>query len=242
MSVPYALEGKTILITGAAGGIGSETARVCAEQGAALVLADREAPEALAAELRAQGSAAQAIAFDVTDRAAAEAAVQRLDKLDALVANAGYCPWDDWNADGWDDVFRQVIDINLLGVMHLTRAALAKMAPQGSGRMVLVSSVAARMGGLAASPHYVAAKGGTHAFVKWLARKGAESGITVNSVAPGATATAMVQGAALDANRIPLRRMAQPREIALPIAFLCSDGASYICGATLDVNGGVYMN
>ena len=158
------------------------------------------------------------------------------------MANAGYCPWDDWNADGWDDVFRQVIDINLLGVMHLTRAALAKMAPQGAGSMVLVSSVAARMGGLAASPHYVAAKGGTHAFVKWLARKGAESGITVNSVAPGATATAMVQGAALDANRIPLRRMAQPREIALPIAFLCSDGASYICGATLDVNGGVYMN
>ncbi|MNV36229.1 3-oxoacyl-[acyl-carrier-protein] reductase FabG [compost metagenome] len=98
------------------------------------------------------------------------------------------------------------------------------------------------MGGLAASPHYVAAKGGTLAFVKWLARKAADSGVTVNSVAPGATATAMVQGADLDANRIPLRRMAQPREIALPIAFLCSDGASYICGATLDVNGGVYMN
>ncbi len=239
--MPCALEGKTILITGAAGGIGSETARVCAEQGASLVLADREAPEALAAELRKQGVQARAIAFDVTDRAAAEAAVAGIDTLDALVANAGYCPWDDWNADGWDQVFHQVIDINLLGVMHLTRAALAKMAAQGAGRMVLVSSVAARMGGLAASPHYVAAKGGTHAFVKWLARKAADSGVTVNSVAPGATDTGMTQGAPLDANRIPLRRMAQPREIALPIAFLCSDGASYICGATLDVNGGVYM-
>lgn len=236
-----ALEGKTVLITGAAGGIGSATAQVCAEQGATLVLADRQAPEDLAARLRTQGAQARAIAFDVTDRAAVEAAVDGIDRLDALVANAGYCPWDDWNEDGWDQVFQQVIDINLLGVMHVTRAALARMAGQGAGRMVLVSSVAARMGGLAASPHYVAAKGGTHAFVKWLARKAAISGVTVNSVAPGATATAMTQGADLDANRIPLRRMAQPREIALPIAFLCSDGASYICGATLDVNGGVYM-
>ena len=76
--MPCALEGKTILITGAAGGIGGETARVCAEQGAALVLADRDAPEALAAELRALGATAGAIAFDVTDRAAAEAAVRSL--------------------------------------------------------------------------------------------------------------------------------------------------------------------
>lgn len=240
--MPRILEGKTILITGASGGIGSETALVCGEQGASLVLADREAPQALAASLRTQGVPARAIAFDVTDRAAAENAIAGIDRLDALVANAGYCPWDDWNEAGWDDVFHQVIDINLLGLMHLTRAALAKMSSQGAGRMVLVSSVAARMGGLAASAHYVAAKGGTQAFVKWLARKAADSGVTVNSVAPGATATSMTQGQAFDVSRIPLQRMAQPREIALPIAFLCSDGASYICGTTLDVNGGVYMN
>lgn len=240
--MPRALEGKTILITGAAGGIGRATAAVCGEQGASLVLADRQAPRDLAEQLGAGGVPARAIAFDVADRAAAEAAVASIDRLDALVANAGYCPWDDWNEAGWDDVFHQVIDINLLGLMHLTRAALAKMSAQGAGRMVLVSSVAARMGGLAASPHYVAAKGGTHAFVKWLARRAADSGVTVNSIAPGATDTGMTRGQAFDANRIPLRRMAQPREIALPIAFLCSDGASYICGATLDVNGGVYMN
>ncbi|MDH3066980.1 SDR family NAD(P)-dependent oxidoreductase [Achromobacter insolitus] len=240
--MPRALEGKTILITGAAGGIGQATAEVCAEQGASLVLADREAPQELAERLARDGAQARAIAFDVTDRAAAEAAVAAIPRLDALVANAGYCPWDDWNETGWDEVFHQVIDINLLGLMHLTRAALAKMGAQRAGRMVLVSSVAARMGGLAASPHYVAAKGGTHAFVKWLARKAADSGVTVNSVAPGATETGMTRGQTFDANRIPLRRIARPREIALPIAFLCSDGASYICGATLDVNGGVYMN
>ncbi|CAB3860403.1 SDR family NAD(P)-dependent oxidoreductase [Achromobacter anxifer] len=240
--MPRALEGKTILITGAAGGIGRATAEVCGEQGASLVLADREPPQELVAQLQAQGVPARAIAFDVMDRAAAEAAVADIERLDALVANAGYCPWDDWNEAGWDEVFHQVIDVNLLGLMHLTRAALAKMSAQGAGRMVLVSSVAARMGGLAASPHYVAAKGGTHAFVKWLARKAADSGVTVNSVAPGATETGMTRGQTFDANRIPLRRIARPREIALPIAFLCSDGASYICGATLDVNGGVYMN
>lgn len=240
--MPRALEGKTILITGAAGGIGRATAEVCGEQGASLVLADREPPQELVAQLQAQGVPARAIAFDVMDRAAAEAAVADIERLDALVANAGYCPWDDWNEAGWDEVFHQVIDVNLLGLMHLTRAALAKMSAQGAGRMVLVSSVAARMGGLAASPHYVAAKGGTHAFVKWLARKAADSGVTVNSVAPGATETEMTRGQTFDANRIPLRRIARPREIALPIAFLCSDGASYICGATLDVNGGVYMN
>ncbi|MBD9383454.1 SDR family oxidoreductase [Achromobacter sp. ACM02] len=240
--MPRALEGKTVLITGAAGGIGRATAEVCGEQGASLVLADREPPQELVAQLQAKGVPARAIAFDVTDRAAAEAAVADIGRLDALVANAGYCPWDDWHEAGWDEVFHHVIDVNLLGLMHLTRAVLAKMSAQGAGRMVLVSSVAARMGGLAASPHYVAAKGGTQAFVKWLARKAADSAVTVNSVAPGVTETGMTRGQAFDANRIPLRRIARPREIALPIAFLCSDGASYICGATLDVNGGVYMN
>ncbi|OZI70813.1 SDR family NAD(P)-dependent oxidoreductase [Bordetella genomosp. 12] len=240
--MPFGLEGKTILITGAAGGIGAETARVCAELGADVVLADLQAPEAVAQALCEQGYRARALAFDVTDRQAVEQAVAGLERLDALVANAGYCPWDDWNEDGWDDVFRRVVDINLLGLMHICRAALARMAAQGGGRMVLVASVAGRMGGLAASPHYVAAKGGTLAFVKWLARRGAQSGVIVNCVAPGATDTPMTVGQAFDETRIPMGRKAKPREIALPIAFLCSDGASYICGATLDVNGGVYMN
>ena len=240
--MPFELNGKTVFITGAAGGIGSETARVCAELGATVVLADREAPTALQQELQAAGHRADALGFDVTDRVAVEQAIASVDRIDALVANAGYCPWDDWTSDGWDEVFQRVIDINLLGLMHLTRAGLSKMSAQGGGRMVLVSSVAARMGGLAASPHYVAAKGGTHAFVKWLARRGAQVGVSVNSVAPGATETGMTQGQAFDDSKIPLHRKAQPREIALPIAFLCSDGASYICGATLDVNGGVYMN
>ena len=141
------------------------------------MLADRQAPRELAEQLLAGGAQARAIAFDVTDRAAAEAAVAGIDRLDALVANAGYCPWDDWNEAGWDEVFHRVIDINLLGLMHLTRAALAKMSAQGAGRMVLVSSVAARMGGLAASPHLCRAPRAapTHSSNGW--RRAADSGV-----------------------------------------------------------------
>ncbi|WP_231909584.1 SDR family NAD(P)-dependent oxidoreductase [Cupriavidus nantongensis] len=238
----FRLDGQTILITGAAGGIGKQTAVVCATLGANVVLADRQAPTDVADFLTSQGYAAAAVVFDVTDRVAVERVINGLPKIDAVVANAGYCPWDDWNEAGWDEIFKQVIDINLLGLMHLTRAALARMAELGKGRIVIVSSVAARVGGLAASAHYVAAKGGTSAFVKWLARRAAPLGIAVNSVAPGAISTPMTDGQTFDVAGIPMRRMGEPREIAMPIAFLCSEGASYMCGATLDVNGGVYMN
>ncbi|PLC50809.1 short-chain dehydrogenase [Pollutimonas subterranea] len=240
--MPFSLTGKVVVITGAAGGIGSETARVCAGLGASLILADREDPLEIAGELRAAGASVQTCAFDVRDRKACEDFLQRVPRLDVIVANAGYCPWDDWNDPDWDDVFHETVDINALGVINLLRPGLDKMMQQRGGRMVLVSSVAGRMGGLRASPHYVIAKGGINALVKWLARKAAPYGITVNAVAPGATATNMVRDQVFDEQAIPLGRMASPREIALPIAFLCSDAASYICGTILDVNGGVYMN
>ena len=162
--------------------------------------------------------------------------------LDGAVLLAGYCPWDDWSDDGWDLTFDRVIHINLLGVIHVVRACLPQMALRRRGRIVLVSSVAARMGGVKASPHYVAAKGGVAALVKWLARKAAPDGVLVNGVAPGVTDTPMIAGQALSVEAVPLKRMAAPAEIAWPIAFLCSDAASYVCGATLDVNGGLYMN
>lgn len=107
---------------------------------------------------------------------------------------------------------------------------------------MLVGSVAGRMGGLLASQHYVASKGGIHALTKWLARVAAPAGILVNAVAPGATHTPMTRQQSFDDAAVPLRRMADPSEIAGPIAFLLSDAATYICGAVLDVNGGVYRS
>lgn len=236
------LDGKTVLITGAAGGIGSETARVCAQLGAQLVLVDTVAPAALAQEInKLWGVRADAFALDVRDRPATEQLIAQLERLDAVVASAAICPWDDWDDADWDEVCQRVLDINVHGVMHLSRAAMKKMAAPAGGKLVLVSSLAARMGGLKASPHYVASKGAISSLLKWLARKGAPDGINVNCVAPGAADTGMTQSTSLDVSGVPMRRMATPREIALPIAFLCTRGADYICGATLDVNGGAYM-
>lgn len=238
----FSLAGQKILITGAAGGIGSETARVCAELGASLVLVDLNEPAALTRELEARGINVTCRGFDVRNRSAVEEVVTASGPLDALIANAGYCPWDDWENDGWDGVFSTTVDVNLLGPIHFARAILPGMTARGKGRMVLVSSVAGRMGGLKASPHYVAAKGGVNALVKWLARKGAPHGVLVNAVAPGATVSPMTESQRFDVSGIPLGRLARPADIAWPIAFLCSEAASYISGTILDVNGGVYMN
>jgi NAD(P)-dependent dehydrogenase (short-subunit alcohol dehydrogenase family) len=242
MSARFRLDGQKILITGAAGGIGTETAKVCASLGASLVLVDLSAPEHLAKSLGEGGACVDCVAVDVTDRAAVEAAVAAAGPLDGIVANAGYCPWDDWTDEGWDDVFTRVIDVNVSGVLHVVRAALPGLKERKRGRIVIVSSMAARMGGLAASPHYVAAKGGASALVRWMARSFAPHGISVNGVAPGATATPMTQNQVFNLSGVPLQRMAHPSEIAHPIAFLCSDAASYVCGTMLDVNGGAYMN
>lgn len=239
---PFTLAARQILITGANGGIGSETARVCADLGARMILTDLDAPSSLAQSLIDKGCQATAYALDVRDRAATQALIELIGTPDAVIANAGYCPWDDWLSDGWDDVFDDVIDINLRSVLHLARAVMPGMISRQSGKIVIISSVAARVGGLRASPHYVAAKGGVSALTKWLARQTAAHGVNVNAICPGAVQTAMTQTQTFDLKAIPAGRMATAREIALPVAFLCGDGSNYMSGATLDVNGGVYMS
>jgi NAD(P)-dependent dehydrogenase (short-subunit alcohol dehydrogenase family) len=116
------------------------------------------------------------------------------------------------------------------------------MTLRGHGRMVLVGSVAGRMGGLAASAHYVASKGGLHALVRWLAKRGAAHGVLVNGIAPGAIETEMTREQRIDPAQIPQGRKGRPEEVAWPIAFLCSAAAGYVSGTVLDVNGGLYMS
>ena len=238
----YWLAAKRALVIGAGGGIGSATARILGRQGARLVLADKAAPKALADQLTASGFEASAHACDASSRHDIDALVDAAGDVDVLVYVAAICPWDDWEDDGWDAKFDEVLAVNLRGAIFAARAVMPGMAARGGGRIVLVGSLAGKMGGLIASAHYVASKGGMHAIVKWLAQRGGPKNILVNGVAPASTATPMMEGQHVDLQRIPLRRMSQPEEVAWPIAFLCSDAASYICGTILNVNGGVYMD
>ena len=236
MRSAFDLTGRTVLVTGAAAGIGAATARVSAAQGARVVLVDREDAAPLAAEL-----GGTAFRIDVGVRKEVESILAVAGQVDALVANAAICPWDDWDDDGWDETFIRVMQVNLLGSLHFARALLPGMVERGWGRMVFVGSLAGRMGGLIASPHYVASKGGLLAVVKWLARKGAPHGVAVNGVAPASVRTPLMADRPVDLARIPAGRMAEPEEVAWPIAFLCSEAASYMAGSIIDVNGGVWM-
>jgi NAD(P)-dependent dehydrogenase (short-subunit alcohol dehydrogenase family) len=243
MNDAYSLSGRRILITGAAEGIGAATAEICASLGAEILLVDIKDSTALAETIRGAGGKAQSLIADAGSRADIERIATQTGAVDALVLNAALCPWnEDWLAPEWDQSFERVMHVNVLGPLHAVRAFLPGMIERRAGRIVFIGSLAGRMGGLIAGPHYVASKGGVHALVKWLARQVAPQGILVNGVAPASVETPMMRDRPVDLERIPLGRKAQAHEIAWPIAFLCSDAASYICGTVLDVNGGVFMS
>lgn len=247
-STPFDLTGKRVLITGAAGGIGSATARACARLGAELVLTDIRDCSALAAELAPAGAGATAPRVtahvcDVRDRGAIDALAETVGGVDGLVLNAGAIAFDDWDALEWEESFHEIIHVNLLAPMQFARAFLPGMRTRGGARIVLVGSVAGWTGGTMSTTgaHYVVSKGGVHAFTRWLARRAAPD-VGVNAVAPSATATAMIAGQpspAVAAQLVP--RVAAPDEIAWPIAFLCSPAASFLSGVVLDINGGAYL-
>lgn len=240
MNGPFSLQGRKAVILGAAGGIGSACGRLFATAGAQVFLTDLEAPRALAGSIVGDGGSATALACDAACRDSVEALFEAVGPVDAAVFAAALCPWDDWMAEDWDAAFSRVIAVNLKGALDFSRAALRGMKGRG-GRVVLVSSLAGRNGGLIASPHYVASKGGLNALVKWLARQGAPDNILVNAVAPASIRTPMMAGQEVDLSKIPLGRLGEPEEVAGPIAFLCSPAASYITGSVIDINGGVYM-
>lgn len=238
----FDLTGQTVLVTGAARGIGAASAEICALLGASVILLDLQAAETVAARITARGGKAKAIEADAADRSAVERIATTVGRIDGLVLNAAICPFgEDWLDKDWDESFERVMHINLLGPIHMARAFLPGMIERRYGRIVMVGSLAGRMGGLIAGPHYVASKGGLHALVKWLARQAAPGGVMVNGIAPASVETPMMEGQFVDRDRIPVGRLAQPEEVGWPIAFLCSPAASYVCGTVLDVNGGVYM-
>ena len=238
----FDLTGQRVAIIGAGGGIGSEAARLVASMGADVMVADLEAPEPLADFLRSQGKESVATALNTTDRAAVEAWAEACGEVDALIDCAAICPFDDWNDDGWDEVAGRVFNVNLQGPLNVTRAFFPGMVARKKGSIALVGSIAGRIGGVRAAPHYAMSKGGIHAFVHWFSRRGAPHNVTINAVAPGPVATPMTQGEDFQPETFPMGRMATAEEIAGPLAFLVSPCASYINGAVLDINGAMHFS
>jgi 3-oxoacyl-[acyl-carrier protein] reductase len=244
INLPAALsmEGKRVLVTGAASGIGRATALVLAQLGAGLVISDRAPLEATRDEVLAGGGACAAVQGDLTDDALL-AAFFAGDRVHAVAHCAGILEGRPWTEDhAWHERFHRVMDVNVRVPLQLAAAAIEHMAGHGSGRIALVGSVAGKTGGtsLTTPPDYSASKGALHTLVKWLSRNAVGRGVLVNAVAPGPVETPMTRGFNLGPT-LPMGRIGRPEELAWPIAFLCTDAASYLSGAILDVNGGAFV-
>jgi len=236
----FDLRGERILVTGAGGAIGGACARVCAQLGAEVFIADLKAPTELGAELKAR-----AAALDNTRRDDVEALVKDIGHVDALIDASGYYVKGDWmdGGDDWDELFARTMAVNVRGPMNLVRALLPQMRRRGNGRIVLTGSMSARNAGstLAVEPAYAASKGALHTLVRYFARQVAAEGVTVNGVSPGPILTPLLLSAKqpFELDSYPMKRFGQPEEIGWPAAFLASRGASFTTGAVLDVNGGM---
>ena len=250
MSEGKALAGKVAIVTGGSRGIGLAIARLLAEDGASVVVSGRDAGrlDATVKELEAVGAAALAVAADAARREDADRLVEatrdRFGRIDVVVNNAGMTR-DQLLVRMKDDDWDQVLDTNLRGVFLMTRAAAKVMMRQKSGRIINISSTAGAMGN-PGQVNYSAAKAGVIGLTKAAARELAHWNILVNAVAPGLIETDMTATISAEARetliqQVPLKRSGQVREVAEVVRFLAGDGASYITGQTIHVNGGLYV-
>jgi 3-oxoacyl-[acyl-carrier protein] reductase len=235
---------KRALVTGGSGGIGAAICKRLAADGHHVIVhanRGREKAEAVVAAIVAAGGSAEAVAFDVTDRAASAAALEKLleaGPVQILVNNAGIhadAVFPGMTDAQWDSV----IDVSLNGFYNVTRPLVMAMMRTRWGRIVNISSVAG-IAGNRGQVNYAAAKGALHAAGKSLALELASRGITVNAVAPGIIETGMIAGS-FDADAIkrlvPMQRAGKPEEVANLVAFLASEQADYISGQVISING-----
>jgi len=240
------LAGKSVLVTGGGGAIGAAICRRFAAEDARLLVADRvrDAAERVAAECKGT-----ALVFDIADYAAAKAALAER-AVDVLVNNAG---WDRFQnfAETKPEEWEQLIAINLRGPLNMHHVVLPQMLARGRGRIINISSDAARVGS-SGEAVYSACKGGIISFSKTLAREVARKGITVNVVCPGPTDTPILRGflgegdagqKVYDAlvRAIPMKRVGQPDDIPGIVTFLAGDEAAFITGQVISVSGGLTM-
>ncbi|MFJ7750862.1 SDR family NAD(P)-dependent oxidoreductase [Arthrobacter sp. NPDC097144] len=245
------LNSKIAVVTGAGSGIGRAIAEQLAAEGATVVVSDINA-ESAKETAAALGNNSVGLRVDVTSRESVdemvEAVTGEFGRIDILVNNAGWDkvePFLGSKISDWD----RVIAINLYGTLHCSQAVLKVMADQGSGSVINIGSDAGRVGS-SGEAVYSAAKGGVVALSKTLAREMARSNVNVNCVCPGPADTPLFAGIS-DENpklrqalerAIPMRRLAQPSDLAAAVVFFASDEASYITGQTLSVSGGLTMS
>jgi 3-oxoacyl-[acyl-carrier protein] reductase len=245
------LQGRVAIVTGAAQGIGRAIAETLAEAGADVVVADLDPTRSkdTVAAVEKAGRKALNLKVNVADandtKAMAEQVIKEWGKIDILVNNAGITrdglllrmKEEDWNL---------VLQVNLNGTFHCTKAVLQPMTKQRYGRIVNIASIVGAMGNVGQA-NYAASKAAVIGFTKTVAREYASRNVTVNAVAPGFIDTAMTQGLAAEVKealqkQIPLARLGTPADIANAVRFLVSEDASYITGHVLHVNGGMLMS
>lgn len=247
------LDGSAVIVTGAASGIGRATALRLAEEGVRVGIFDLDGggARAVATEVDERGGRGFARAVDITDGEAVERAVDEFvaeaGGVDGLVNNAGWDHADDF-LDTDADLWRRLVDVNLMGPLNVTKAVLTRMKARGRGRVVSIASDAGRVGSSGESV-YAACKAGIVAFSKSVARELARDGITLNVVSPGPTDTPLF--ASFDSSgrlapaltrAIPMRRLGRPEDYPGLIAFLLSEEAAFITGQTVSVSGGLTMH
>ena len=245
------LDGQVAIVTGAAQGMGAETARVLAREGARIVACDinGERVEQVAREIDPEGKRALGLNADVTDElevaALVDTTLERFGTISILVNNAGVLRStrvDEITAEEWD----LVLDANLKGTFFCSKAVLATMKKNGFGRIINMSSSAGRSVSTLGGAHYTTAKAGVLGFTRALAAEVAAFGITANAVCPGLIDTEMVRSNCSPERlrayeeSFPVSRLGSREEVARLVLFLAVD-APYITGASIDINGGDLM-
>ena len=228
---------RVALVTGSAGGIGRSIALALQDAGLKVVGVDR-LPQT-------DGALKFTEVVDLADASACEELMRGVGRVDVLVNNASRLivrPLEEFELDDFQSLF----DINMRAPVLLTRAVLPGMAERGWGRIINLSSVGARTGGVSESAVYNMTKAAIASFSRFVARHYARHGITCNAIAPGAITTGMTSDLSEDEintiiAQVPTGRMARPDEVAAAAVFLASDGAGHVNGVTLDVNGGWVM-
>lgn len=245
---PFSLKGKTVLITGAAGGIGSETAKVLVDLGACVVLTDiREEPLQAVLESLPQPEEGQhkAVLSDLTDEASLKALVDACPFLDGFVCNAGVMrlipvPFIT------NEELQRIQSINLNAPILLTRALLKKKKINRGGSIVFTASAAGVYRVSIGNAIYATTKCGIDAFMRTVALEMGPKGIRCNSVNPGMVETALIgsftgEEKEREMQNYPLKRFAKPEDIAYGIAYLLSDASSFVTGTALKIDGGMTL-